>query len=139
MGEFTLDHRIKSTSLPIKSVANFEVRLVNDSRFLWLLLIPQSAAVTELRDLAQNERHQLIDIAAQIADIVQAKTNADKMNIATIGNIVPQLHLHIIARHKDDAAWPNPVWGDDAQRPYDDQSAQDITQNIKNWLSVITD
>ena len=80
-------------------------------RYLWLLVIPRIAGITELYDLSADVRHDLTEHASKIAEIVQAKTSANKMNIATIGNIVPQFHLHIIARHKDDEAGPNPVWG----------------------------
>ena len=111
---------------------------MNDQRFLWLLMIPQISGASELRDLPQRTRHQLIDTATDIADIVQTKTNADKMNVATIGNIVPQLHLHIIARHIKDATWPNPVWGHGTQLAYDDQTATDKMDMLKDWLSGIT-
>ena len=136
MTEFTLDPLIATTSLSVVEFGIFDLRLVNDSRYLWLLLIPQIADITELHDLSQTHRHQLFDKASQIAEIIAAKTKADKMNIATIGNIVPAFHLHIIARHSDDAAWPHPVWGNGAPAVMDEQQAAQRKDEIKGWLDA---
>lgn len=136
MSHFTLDPLIASTSLPLCQIDEFDLRLVNDARYHWLLLIPRIEGVTELHDLTPAMRHQMIEIAAMIGEILSAKTKADKINIATIGNIVPAMHLHIIARHKDDSAWPNPVWGHGAPVPMDEASAIQKQNEIKSWLGT---
>ena len=138
MTTFTLNPLIASTSLSLCDFGVFNLRLVNDSRYLWLLLIPQIDGVTELHHLTPAQRHQMIDIASAIADIIQQKVAADKMNIATIGNIVPAMHLHIIARHEGDAAWPNPVWGNGAPIAMDDETAQNKRDEIHEWLSALS-
>ena len=137
MTDFTLNPLIASTSLSLRHFGAFDLRLVNDSRYLWLLLIPQIDGVTELHHLSQDQRHMMIDTASKVADIIAQKVAADKMNIATIGNIVPALHLHIIARHEGDAAWPNPIWGNGAPIAMDDATAQQRRDETKDWLSAL--
>lgn len=133
---FTLDPLIASTSVFIQKIDIFDLRMVNDSRYLWLLLIPRITGVTELSDLSQDQRHLMIDAASQIADIISARTNADKMNIATIGNIVPAMHLHIIARHSTDEAWPNPIWGNGAPLPMADDVLAQRQADVRHWLQA---
>ena len=133
---FTLDPLIASTSISLCDFGIFNLRLVNDSRYLWLLLIPQIDGIEELHHLTQAQRHQMTDIASEVAEIIQQQVKADKMNIATIGNIVPAMHLHIIARHKGDAAWPNPIWGNGAPLAMDDETAHKKCAQILEWLSA---
>ena len=137
MTNFTLDPRIASSSLFLRQCGFCELRLVNDSRYCWLLLIPQIADIVELSDLSKSQRDEMMDYATQIAALMQDKTKADKMNIATIGNIVPAMHLHIIARKVDDAAWPNPVWGNGEARPYEADALAATQRNIIAWLAPL--
>ena len=138
MTDFTPPPLIASTSSSIRKIGNFDLRLVDDSRVLWLLLIPEIADVREWHHLPQEMRYQMIELATGIAEILQEKTKADKMNIATIGNIVPEMHLHIIARHKDDFAWPAPVWGNGAALARDAASTKAMIEDLTSWLSAIT-
>lgn len=138
MTNFTLNPLIASTSLFIRQCGLCELRMVNDTRYCWLLLIPQLPDICELSDLTQSQRHEMIDHASQIADIIQDKTKADKMNIATIGNIVPAMHLHIIARHEGDMAWPNPIWGNGAPIPYDADALTARQGEITGWLNSLS-
>ena len=139
MNDFHLNPLIASTSFSLGQVDCFDVRLVNDSRYLWLLVIPQIANVIEWHDLSADQRHQLIELSSEIAEILSHHTKADKMNIATIGNIVSEMHLHIIARHKGDAAWPNPIWGHGAAVAMDDASALAKQDEVKGWLRRLFD
>lgn len=138
MNDFHLNPLIASTSFSLGQVDCFDVRLVNDSRYLWLLVIPQIANVIEWHDLSADQRHQLIELSSEIAEILSHHTKADKMNIATIGNIVPAMHLHIIARHKDDEAWPNPIWGNGAPVPYDETAASMRANEARGWLDHLS-
>ena len=94
---FTLDSRLEQTSLFIASLDEFQIRLVNDKRYIWLLVIPLFEDVKELEDLTPQTQTALIRLASQLSSQLKSAFKADKMNIATIGNIVPQFHLHIIA------------------------------------------
>ena len=138
MTNFTLNPLIASTSLFIRQCGLCELRMVNDTRYCWLLLIPQLPDIYELSDLTKSQRHEMMDYASQIADIIQEKTKADKMNIATIGNIVPAMHLHIIARHEGDMAWPNPIWGNGAPIPYDADALTARQGEITGWLNSLS-
>jgi diadenosine tetraphosphate (Ap4A) HIT family hydrolase len=91
--------------------------LMNNTLYPWVILVPRIEAASELIDLAPNERHRLMDEIAKVSHIMRIEFAPDKLNIAALGNQVPQLHIHIIARYKNDAAWPNPVWGKTAE-PY---------------------
>jgi diadenosine tetraphosphate (Ap4A) HIT family hydrolase len=86
------------------------VLLMNDARFPWLILVPRRDAVVELFDLTASEQQMLVAEASQAAKVLKNWAAADKTNIAALGNVVPQLHVHVIARKHTDAAWPSPVW-----------------------------
>jgi diadenosine tetraphosphate (Ap4A) HIT family hydrolase len=87
------------------------VRLVDDERFFWVLLIPECEGIVELHDLDPKTNADLIQLAAALGAALQRATGAKKINTATIGNVVSQFHLHVIARHTHDESWPAPVWG----------------------------
>ena len=87
------------------------VRLMDNSLFPWIILVPAIENITELTDLTTNDQRQLMDEICRMSELMKKAFNPDKLNVATLGNQVPQLHIHIIARYKSDSAWPNPVWG----------------------------
>jgi diadenosine tetraphosphate (Ap4A) HIT family hydrolase len=108
---FALDPCIEADSLLAGRHAEFQVRLVNDERFFWVLLIPECEGIVELHDLDPKTNADLIQLAAALGAALQRATGAKKINTATIGNVVSQFHLHVIARHTHDESWPAPVWG----------------------------
>jgi diadenosine tetraphosphate (Ap4A) HIT family hydrolase len=93
------------------------VLLMNDGRFPWLILVPQRANLREIHDLPAAERGVLIEEIARAGRLMQSAFRADKINTAALGNQVPQLHVHVIARFVGDAAWPNPIWSHAPRRP----------------------
>jgi diadenosine tetraphosphate (Ap4A) HIT family hydrolase len=108
---FALDPCIEADSLLSGRHAEFQVRLVDDERFFWVLLIPECEGIVELHDLDPKTNADLIQLAAALGAALQRATGAKKINTATIGNVVSQFHLHVIARHTHDESWPAPVWG----------------------------
>ena len=108
---FALDPCIEADSLLAGRHAEFQVRLVHDERFFWVLLIPECEGIVELHDLDPKTNADLIQLAAALGAALQRATGAKKINTATIGNVVSQFHLHVIARHTHDESWPAPVWG----------------------------
>ncbi|MDC3177428.1 HIT domain-containing protein [bacterium] len=108
---FVLDHRIEAASLMAGRHAEFQVRLVNDERFFWVLLVPECEGIVELHDLDPKTNADLMQLAAALGAALQHATGAKKINTAAIGNAVSQFHLHVIARHTHDESWPAPVWG----------------------------
>ena len=106
--------RYRSATLPLSRVL-----LIDDRTYPWLLLVPRRRGVSEITDLGAIERAHLMTEITQVADALKAETDCHKLNIAALGNVVPQLHVHIIARFRDDAAWPRPVWGQVPATRYD--------------------
>lgn len=115
-----LDPRLASDSLLAGQMANCDIRLMRDARFFWLLLIPHEQTDDEIHNLPSQRQAEIWQLAGALAARIKAELAADRVNLAAIGNIVRQLHLHIVARHEGDAAWPGPVWGrGQAEEPSD--------------------
>ena len=133
--DFSLHPRLEADSLGVLSLAQCDIRLVNDSRYLWLLAIPRVANIVEWHDLPADIGRAIFDETRLVSLWAKDYARADKMNIATLGNQVAQLHIHIIARHKTDAAWPNPVWGVGQASAYDDESRDKILHDCRSGLS----
>jgi diadenosine tetraphosphate (Ap4A) HIT family hydrolase len=113
---FEIDPAFLATSEPLGELALCHVRLQADARFPWIVLIPRVAGARELEDLADGERDVLMEEVLRAGMAVRAVAQAlgrptTKLNVAQLGNVTPQLHVHVIARRSDDAAWPAPVWG----------------------------
>ena len=108
---FQLDLRLAADTVSVTQRGAIDIRMMRDARYHWLVLVPQIDNAVEWFDLPDVASRDLFTAAKESAQRLQALTRADKMNIAALGNMVAQLHVHVIARHKDDAAWPAPVWG----------------------------
>jgi diadenosine tetraphosphate (Ap4A) HIT family hydrolase len=123
MSAYELDARLAADSLPVVDLELCALRLMNDQRFPWLLLIPRRADKEEILDLIDSDQQQLWDEIRRVARMLESVFAPDKLNIAALGNQVRQLHVHVIARFQDDAAWPSPVWGIGAPEVYPDPAA----------------
>jgi len=108
---FELDQRLDKDSEFIANWGEFSIRLMKDERFFWLLIIPCLTGVTEWHQLPSKQATTLTKLISHLSKEVKLIDKANKINVATLGNIVGQFHLHLIARHSRDAAWPGPVWG----------------------------
>jgi diadenosine tetraphosphate (Ap4A) HIT family hydrolase len=117
---FRLDPRLAADTLPVGSLKLSRVRLMNDARFPWLVLVPARAGLQELTDLAPADRARLMEEIAAASRALRAVARPDKINVGALGNIVAQLHVHVVARRRGDAAWPGPVWGAGTPEPYGD-------------------
>jgi diadenosine tetraphosphate (Ap4A) HIT family hydrolase len=120
---FDIDPAFLATSEALGDLALSHVRLQSDARFPWIVLIPKMAGARELEDLAAGERDVLMDEILRAGNAVRAIAEvlgrpASKLNVAQLGNVTPQLHVHVIARRPEDAAWPAPVWGFGVAEPY---------------------
>lgn len=118
MAEFTLNQKISDDSILISKLELSELRLMNDANYPWFILIPQQNNLCEIYDLTDNQQKILMSEINKLAKFIKTHFKADKINIANLGNIVAQLHIHVIARYKDDKAWPDPVWGKYPQKKY---------------------
>ena len=116
---FALHERLEADTFPIGTLALSKVLLINNALFPWVVLVPERDNVSEIIDLTLSERILLMAEIALISDVMKQVVPCDKLNVASLGNVVPQLHVHVIARTEDDVAWPNPVWnnGHEAYQP----------------------
>jgi diadenosine tetraphosphate (Ap4A) HIT family hydrolase len=115
--EWSLHPQLARDTINIGDLPLCRTLIINDTNYPWLLLVPRRKGMVELIDLGEVERAQLMTEIARVAGALKDVTGCDKLNIAALGNVVPQLHVHIIARRHDDAAWPRPVWGAQAYDP----------------------
>ena len=130
-----LDERLRADTIFVSDLPLSCLLLMNDCRWPWAILVPRRAGIVELFDLAPEDRHQLDAKACEVAKALQALTGAEKMNVATLGNIVRQFHLHVVARQEGDPNWPGPVWGFDAREPYSPDEAQSLRARLLESLS----
>lgn len=119
MTSIELDERLVQDSYPVTELPLCQLRLMDDARFPWLVLIPRRNAVSEIFDLNEEDQQQLWREATLIGKMLKTLVKGDKLNIASLGNVVAQLHVHVVVRRRDDAAWPAPVWGNGEPEPYD--------------------
>ena len=103
--------QLERDTTPLGDLPLSRVLIINDANYPWLVLVPRRAGAVEIIDLAEVERVQLMSEIALASRALKDVTECDKLNVAALGNVVPQLHVHIIARRKTDQAWPKPVWG----------------------------
>ena len=109
--EFELDPRLAADSHWVADGPLCQLRLMDDSRFPWLVLVPRVAGAVEWFDLGQSDQHSMLEEVGHAARLLRELSGCDKINLGALGNIVRQLHVHVVARSHADAAWPGPVWG----------------------------
>jgi diadenosine tetraphosphate (Ap4A) HIT family hydrolase len=116
--DFVLDPRLAGDTHRVGDLELSRVLLMDDARFPWLILVPRRADLRELTDLDTGDQQRLLAEIDRCARVLHALEKPDKLNIAALGNVVAQLHVHVIARRASDAAWPRPVWGFGEREPY---------------------
>ena len=108
---FTLDKRLENDTFLIKDLESFQIRLMDVEEIFWLVLIPKKPNLIELSDLNLIERNHLMNFSIDLGKSLKSLLHYDKINIGMLGNVVSQLHIHVVLRKIDDVAWPGPVWG----------------------------
>ena len=131
---FKLHSRLQSDSIEIGRFTLSRLLLINDSQYPWFVLVPERVDITEIYQLPEQDQVQLQHESSILAKTLAETFNADKMNIAAIGNMVPQLHIHHIVRYKNDIAWPAPVWGKFDAIPYTESQLKKIEATLLNGL-----
>jgi diadenosine tetraphosphate (Ap4A) HIT family hydrolase len=129
-----LDPRLAADTIEIGDLALSRVLLMNDARYLWLILAPRRENLRELIDLDPLDRAVLMEEIAAVSKALIDSPGVDKINVGALGNVVRQLHIHVVARRNGDAAWPGPVWGAGAPQRYEAQEAREIVRRIKERL-----
>lgn len=133
---FTLDARLAGDTHLVGEFELSRVLLMDDARFPWLILVPRRPHLRELIELARDEQHDLLDEINRCAHVLHALEKPDKLNIATLGNVVAQLHVHVIARRRSDAAWPRPVWGVGTREAYATAARAALIARLRAALSL---
>lgn len=126
---FQVDPAFDAGSVEVCDWPLCQVRLQDDARFPWLILIPRRAGLRELEDLTREDRGLLMEEIVRAGEVVRLLGEADgrpvdKLNVAALGNVTAQLHVHVVGRRADDGLWPDPVWGRGAARPHDADALQ---------------
>lgn len=132
---FTLHPQLAADTFIVGDLPLCRVLLMNNARFPWLILVPRREGLRELFDLPAQDYASAMEEIRFVSEHFARHAKADKMNIAALGNMVPQLHIHIIARFTTDAAWPSPVWGAVAT-PYENSTAETIIREARTLLSL---
>ena len=129
---FQLHPRLEQDSLAVGQFDLTELRLINDSQYPWFILVPKRADINEVYQLSEADQQLLQHESCLLAETLADLYLADKMNIAAIGNMVPQLHIHHIVRYKTDIAWPAPIWGKFDAVPYTEQKLKKTIKQLKS-------
>jgi diadenosine tetraphosphate (Ap4A) HIT family hydrolase len=133
---FALDPRLQQDTLPIGDFPLSRLLLSNDSNYPWFILVPRRDDISEIFQLDVADQVQLWKETTALAEMLKDSFDADKLNVAALGNVVSQLHMHVIVRKREDAAWPAPVWGKHPAKPY---SAEQIAVIRERLRLVLTD
>src|SRR6185295_18585423 len=133
---WSLHPQLAQDTVPLGDLPLARVLLAKDANYPWLILVPRLPGLVELIDLEENAQVQLLGEIAAAARTLKSVTRCEKLNIAALGNQVPQLHVHIIARRSSDAAWPRPVWGVMPPLPHDAEEVQNFISALRRkiWL-----
>lgn len=123
---FSLHPTLARDTVEIARLPLCHVLLMKDRRFPWVILVPEREGVREIHELSPEDRARLIEEIARVGEALQRLFEPDKLNVGALGNIVPQLHIHVVARAASDDAWPGPVWGSGAAVPYGEEELEAI-------------
>lgn len=128
---FELHSQLQADCIPVGDFPLCRLLLLNDRQYPWLVLVPRRAELREVFELAEADRAQFHRESDLLAQVLSETFKADKMNVAALGNMVPQLHVHHIVRYRQDPAWPAPVWGKLPAVPYAENELADMLQRVR--------
>ncbi len=134
MHDFILDPRLAADSVFVADGPLSQVRLMDDARFPWLVLVPRVAEASEWIELDGNQQRLLLAEVNQVGQLIRAQASVEKLNIGALGNIVRQLHIHLVGRHAGDAAWPGPVWGSGSAQRFGEAERQRLVDAWRQRL-----
>jgi len=132
---FVLDPKLAADTLFVGDLALSRALLMNDARYDWLILVPRRSSLVELIDLARDERAALMEEIARASEAMRGP-GVTKINVGALGNIVRQLHVHVVARREGDFAWPGPVWGAGRALPYEEAAGREKVEALKLALAL---
>jgi diadenosine tetraphosphate (Ap4A) HIT family hydrolase len=127
---FALHPRLAQDTVEVARLSLCRVLVMKDRRFPWLVLVPERESVREIHELAPADRAALVEEIARTGEVLTLLFKPDKLNVGALGNLVPQLHVHVVARRATDPAWPGPVWGYGAAVPYEAGELEEIRERL---------
>jgi len=133
---FNLHPQLSADTLTIGDLPLCRLLLVNDSQFPWVILVPRRNGIKEIYQLNSHDQQQLQTESNTVSELIMGHFNGDKLNIATLGNLVPQLHIHHIVRYTTDPLWPKPIWGAMTAKPYQENAAQRLVEKLHALISL---
>ncbi len=136
-GAFALHPRLRADGIELGRIGLSRLLLMNDAHYPWCILVPERAGVTEIYQLSAEDRRRLSDDSAWLGERMMECFRGDKLNVAAIGNLVPQLHIHHVVRYRTDPAWPSPVWGKLPARPYPPRLLEERLAALREALSPV--
>lgn len=132
---FELHDRLAADTVTVTDWPLCRIVLMNDATYPWVVMVPRRHGVTEVHELDAGDRAVLVEEIAEAARRLHHHVKADKMNVAALGNVVPQLHVHVIARFVGDAAWPKPIWGVSPARPYGEDALAERVATLRTLFA----
>lgn len=134
MDDFVLHPKLAADTIFVADWELSRVLLMNDARYPWLILVPRRLGATEIFDLSGDDRATLMVEATRAGKSLKTLTGCAKINIGALGNLVPQFHVHVVARNPGDSAWPGPVWGSGTSMPYVRDAAEGLLARLRPGL-----
>ena len=135
--KFTLHELLQRDCIELLDFPLSKLLLMNDNQYPWFVLVPRVTDVMDIYQMEWAEQQQFLNESSLLSEVLMQLFNGDKMNVAALGNICPQLHIHHIVRFKDDKAWPKPIWGEFAMQPYSEDELVSLKQKLMPALETI--
>ena len=135
--EFVLHPQLKNDCFVLAELPLSQLLLCNDSAFPWFILVPRVEGIEDIYQLDWQQQQQLLNESSMLSEVLMQEFKGDKMNVAALGNVVPQLHLHHIVRYKTDPCWPKPIWGQQELIPYADEELAALKARLLPKLDAI--
>lgn len=137
VSDFSLHSRLAADTIDLGRSELCDIRLMNDATWPWVLLVPRRTGIREIYELSADEQLQLVRESSALGRGMMNLFRGDKLNVAALGNMVPQLHLHHIVRFEGDPAWPGPVWGVQAPVPYEPKALEALIKRLQPVLEAV--
>ena len=137
--QFKLHPQLVEDCIELASFPLCKLLLCNDSAYPWFILVPRIDDVSEIYQLDWQQQQQLLNESSLLSELLMQVFEGDKMNVAALGNVVSQLHVHHVVRYKSDVSWPKPIWGQQPLTPYSDDELLNLKEKLLPKLSVILD
>lgn len=134
---FSLDPRLESDTVSVLKLKLCRVQLMRDKTVPWIVLVPERSGISEIHELSKEDRIELVEEITLASRAMEKAYGPDKINVGALGNIVKQLHVHVVGRFENDRAWPGPVWGAPGAEPYSDAELKDALAKVSGAFASI--